>query len=79
MTAQDRALAVRQQVVAPLNGRPERLVARQGGAAPAGEQAEPVGQAIEDLLGGQYSRPDRGELDRQRQAVEATAQAGTAA
>ena len=47
---------------------------RQGSAASAGKQAEPVGQAIKDLLGGQDTRPDRGELDRQRQAVEPAAQ-----
>ena len=47
---------------------------RQGRAASSREQAEPVGQAIEDLLHGQDPGPDRRELDRERQAVEPAAQ-----
>ena len=49
-------------------------MARQRGAAPAGQQAEPVGQPVEDLLHGEDPGPDRGQLDRQRQAVEPAAQ-----
>ena len=55
--------------MAPFNGGAQRLMARQGRAAPSRQQAEPVGQAIEDLLHGEDARPDRGELDRQRQPV----------
>ena len=62
--------------MAPLNGGPERLMTRLDRAASAREQAKPVGQAIEDLFRREDSRPDRGKLDRQRQAVEPTAQAG---
>ncbi|GAA1688101.1 hypothetical protein GCM10009733_100900 [Nonomuraea maheshkhaliensis] len=51
-------------------------MAGQRGAAAPGEQPEPVVEAFEDLLGGQHPRPDRGQLDRQRQAVEAAAQVG---
>ena len=74
--AQDRALGGGEQVVAPLDRGPERLVARQGGAAAAGEQAEPVVQAVEDLFRREDPGPDRGELDGQRQAVEPADQAG---
>jgi hypothetical protein len=42
----------------------------QRGAAAAGEQGEPIGQAVEDLLRREDTGPDRGELDGQRQAVE---------
>ncbi len=45
-------------------------MARQGRATAPREQAEPVRQAIVDLLHGQDPRPDRRELDRERQAVE---------
>jgi hypothetical protein len=62
--------------VAPVNGGAERLVTRQGAAAPAGEQGKPVGQPGEDLLCREDSRPDCGEFDRQREAVEPTAQLG---
>ena len=46
---------------------------RQGGAASARQQAEPVRQAIEDLLHGQDSCSDRSQLDGQRQAVKPAA------
>ena len=51
-------------------------MARQGGAAAASEQGEPVGQAVEDLLRREDPGPDRGELDGQRQAVEPADQVG---
>ena len=56
--------------MAPLDGGPQRLVARQGRATSSREQAEPVRQAIVDLLHGQDPRPDRRELDREGQTVE---------
>ena len=52
---------------------------RERSAAPSGEQREPVAQAVEDLLNAQDAGPDRGKLDRQRQAVEPPAEAATAA
>ena len=51
-------------------------MARQRGAAGAGQQAEAVAQPLENLLHGQDPRPDRGQLDRQRQAIEPAAQVG---
>ncbi len=51
-------------------------MAWQGGAAAPGEQGEPVGQAVEDLLRREDPGPDRGELDGQWQAVEPTDQVG---
>ena len=51
-------------------------MARQRGAAAAGEQGEPIGQAVEDLLRREDTGPDRGELDGQRQAVEPADQVG---
>jgi hypothetical protein len=47
---------------------------RQGGAASSRQQTEPVGEAIEDLLHGEDARPDRRELDRQREPIEPPAQ-----
>ena len=40
-----------QQIMAPVDGRPQRLLARQRRAPAAGEQGEPVGQPVQDLLG----------------------------
>ena len=53
-----------------------RSVWWRGSAArlPPVSSAEPVGQAIEDLLRREDPRPDRRELDRERQAVEPAAQ-----
>jgi hypothetical protein len=63
----------RQQVVAPVDGRPQRLMARQSGPAAGGQEPEAIGQTIEDLLRGEDSHSDRGQLDRQRQTVELAA------
>ena len=73
---QQRLLAAGQQIVAPVDGRAQRLLARQGRPASPGEQGEPVGQPIEDLLSGEDAGPNGGELDRQRQPVEPAAQLG---
>jgi hypothetical protein len=61
------------QVVAPVDAGPQRLLP--GGHAPqgGGEQVIPVGQALGDLLRGQRPQPDGGQLDGQRQAVQAVA------
>ena len=46
------ALRRGQQVVAPIDQSAQRLLARQGGAAAAGEQAKAVVQPRRDLLDG---------------------------
>lgn len=51
-------------------------MAWQCGADAAGEQGEPIGHAVEDLLRHEDTGPDRGELDGQRQAVEPADQVG---
>ena len=68
-------LGLRELVEAPVDGHAERLMTWERGAASSGEQREPVAQAVEDLLDAQDARPDRGKLDRQRQAVEPPAHA----
>ena len=72
--SEEHLLRRRQQVVTPVDGRSERLLTRQRRATSSGQQREPVGQPIEDLLGGEDSGSNRGKLDRQRQAVETAAQ-----
>ncbi len=74
--AEDRPLRLGQQVVAPVDRRPQRLVPGDGGPAAAGQQAEPVVEAGRDLL--DRERPDArgGELDGERDAVQATAELG---
>src|SRR5262252_10695113 len=47
---------------------------RQSSAHSAGEQTEPIRQAFENLVWRKDSRSDRGELDRQRQSIEAPAE-----
>ena len=44
--------------------------------ASTGEEAEPVVELLEDLLGRQVPYARRGELDRERDAIEASAQVG---
>jgi hypothetical protein len=73
---QQRLLGRRQQAVTPLDRRAQRLVAGQRSPAAPGEEAEPVAEAIVNLLGAQGPRPDRGQFDRQGQPVKPTAQAG---
>ena len=74
--AQQHLLARAEQRVAPLHRRSQRAVARQRRAAPRGEQAEGVVEAVRDLLGRQHAHARRGELDRERDAVEPPADLG---
>ena len=60
-----------QQRVRPIHRGAQRLLAAHRGARTAGQQPEPVMQAVEDLGQRQRAHPCRGELDRQRHAVEA--------
>ncbi len=74
--SQDGPLGLGQQVVAPVDRGPQRLVAGDGRPTATGQEAEPVVQAGRDLLDRQ--RPDTGrrKLDRQRDAVEPAAELG---
>ena len=67
------ALLAREQVVAPVDRGPQRLLAGQRGAAAGAEHVEAVAQARRDLLERQRGRARRGELDRQRHAVQTPA------
>ena len=69
----ERALGVGQQVPAPVDDRAQRAVARQRGAAAAGEQPEAVVEPRGELVERQRAQPRGGELDRQRQPVEPAA------
>ena len=64
------ARASSQEVVAPVDQRAQRLLARQRGAVAAGQQPEAIVQALGDLLDRQRAHARRGELDRERNAVE---------
>ena len=59
-----------QQVIAPVDRRPQRLVPRIGGRPPVGQEPELVRQVRLDLLHRQHAGPRRRQLDRQRQAVQ---------
>ena len=69
-----RSLVDGQQLVAPVDQRVERLLPRQCGAASAGEQAKAVVQAREHPLERHGPDAGRGELDRERDAIEAGAE-----
>ena len=63
-----------EQVEAPGERRPQRLLPGHRRAAPAREQVERVVEALDDLCGGEDADPGRRELDRQRHPVEAVAE-----
>ena len=69
-----RLLRFRAQPVTPVDGRPQRLLAGQRRAAPAGQEPEPVIKPVDDLLDGERSYPYRGQFDGQRNAVKPLAQ-----
>ena len=71
--AEERLLLVGEQVVRPLHRRPQRLLARVG-VATAPEQVEPLREPAQDLTRGKSLRAGGGELDGQRERVEARAQ-----
>ena len=64
-------LVVEEELVAPVDDRAQRLLARERGARPAGEQAEPIVQAGGDLRDRERAGAGRRELDGERQPVEA--------
>src|SRR6185369_6416903 len=65
---------VSQQLVAPLEGRLQRLVPRLGSTAARGEQLEAVLQPIEYLLWRERTKPHGGQLNRQRDTLQPTNQ-----
>ena len=67
------ALGLVQQVPAPVDDGAQRAVARERGAAAAGEQPEAVVQALGELADRQRAQPRRGQLEREREAVQAAA------
>ena len=74
-TGEELLLLGREQVVAPLDRRSERLLAGIRVAA-AFEQVEPLREALEDLRRRERLRSRGGELDGERERVEAGAQLG---
>ena len=74
--AQQYPLVARQELVTPLHGRAQRLLALCGGPGSAAEQPEALPQTARDLLDRQHPQPCRRELDGERQAVHARAHAG---
>ena len=71
--AEEQALLAVEQVVAPLDGGAQGLLARARGAAAGGEDVEAVAQAGGDLLEREGGDARRGQLDGQRHAVQAPA------
>ncbi len=65
-----------EQVVAPVDQRAQRLLARQRGAVAAGQQAEAIVQARRDALDRQRAHARGGELERERNAVQPPADVG---
>ena len=70
---EEHALLAREQVMAPVDRGPQRLLAGQRRAAAGAEHVEAVAQARGDLLERQRGRAGRGELDGQRHAVQTPA------
>ncbi len=74
--AEEHPLVGLEQVVAPLERRRERLLPRRRRAVARAEQAEAVVEPLGDRRRAERSQPARGELERERQAVEPEADAG---
>jgi hypothetical protein len=66
-------LAGLEEVVAPLDRRPERLLALGQVAGPAAEELQAVSEAVAESLGREEVQARRGQLDGQRQAIETPA------
>jgi len=62
-----------QELVAPVHGGPERLLPLERRGASGGEKAEPVLETSQDLGHGQDLHACGGQLDRERDAVQAPA------
>ncbi|MFY4695353.1 hypothetical protein [Burkholderia glumae] len=70
---QQRAALAIEQREAPVERGAQRLVARQRGAKTARQQREPVGQPLVDAVDAEADDARGGQLDRERNAVEAAA------
>jgi hypothetical protein len=70
---QEHALGKLEQVVAPVDRGAQRLLARQHGGVAAGQHTEAVREAGGDGFDGHRAHARGGELDRERQAVQAPA------
>ena len=66
-------LLVREQLVAPVDGRPKRLMSRQRRATPSDEKTKPVVESLREPLYRDGTEPSRRELQRERKTVEAAA------
>ena len=66
----------RAELVAPFDRRPQRLLPRREVAPRAGQHRQPPVEPGEQLAGRQDLHPGRGQLDRERQAVEPPADLG---
>ena len=66
-------LLLGEELVAPLDRGPERPLARLGVAA-ADEQIEPLRESLQDLAWAEHARSRRGQLDGERQIVQAAAE-----
>ena len=71
--SEDGPLRLGQEVVAPVDRGAQRLMPRDRRPASAGQEAEAVVEACCDLLDRERPDPSRGELDRQRDPVQAAA------
>ena len=70
---EQQAFRVGQQVIAPLDRCFERPLSGNGGAWPAGEKHEPLGEALSDFGRMEHPRPGGCQLDREGDAVEPAA------
>ena len=73
--SEETLLFLRQEVVAPSDRRPERLLSRLGVPA-AFQQVESLGEALQDLCGRECLRAGGGKLYREREIVEPRAELG---
>src|SRR2546425_417900 len=64
------------QVIAPIDGGAQCLVARQSGSAPAGQQSEPIIQTKRNFFRRNHFHPCRSKLDSQWNTVEPSANFG---
>ena len=68
--AEEHPLRLSEQVVAPVDGCPEGLLAGQRCPASSREDPKAILESGEQVFGGEHLDPRRGELDRQRHAIE---------
>src|SRR4029453_3649856 len=73
---EEHTLFVSQEIVAPVDQRAQRLLARKRCPVAAREQAETVGQPRRDLLDRERAAARGGQLERKRDAIKALADSG---